>query len=66
MSGTSPKEDALADVRDALASLNSVPAVALDTNKLELVRCARDDVASLERALVNEVDQQTEENRRSR
>lgn len=53
-----PKEEALAEVRDALAALQSVPGVALDQQKLEHLECACTDVEALERALTNEVEQQ--------
>lgn len=56
-----PKERALAKVRDALAALEGVPGVALDDSKFVQLQSAADDVASLERALTNEVEQLREE-----
>jgi aminoglycoside phosphotransferase (APT) family kinase protein len=54
----SPKEQALADVRDALSSLHSVPGAPLDEQKHELLREAAENVGSLERALTNELEQE--------
>jgi hypothetical protein len=56
-----PAETALAEVRDALASLNSIPGAPLDEQKHELLRSAASDVGALERALTNEVEQQRED-----
>lgn len=61
VSRRAPREEALSELREALASIESVPAVALDEEKLELLRCARDDVMALESAVTNEVEQQRQE-----
>ena len=55
-----PKEDALVDVREALASLNMVPGAPLDEQKHEKLRSAVDDVSALERELTHEVEQESE------
>lgn len=51
------REEALSNVRDALASLQRVPAAGLDESKHETIRELTDGAASLERSLSNEVDQ---------
>mgnify|MGYP000574978588 CR=1 FL=1 len=51
------REKALANVREAMAALQGVPAAALDSPKHELLTEADDDLRSLERALTNEVEQ---------
>lgn len=50
-------EVALADVRNALAKLNTVPAAALSTSQQEELTTARDRLQSLERQLQNETEQ---------
>ena len=57
----SPREQALADVRDALAALNSVPAAGLDEMKHGQLREAVDNVEALERSLTNEVEQREDD-----
>lgn len=54
------REQSLSGVRDALASLQQVPAAALDAEKHETLSEMVDDATSLERALSNEVEQMRE------
>ncbi|GGN84436.1 hypothetical protein [Haloarcula pellucida] len=56
------REQALSNVRDAVAALQQVPAPALDAEKHDLLQEADDNLRSLERALTNEVDQLRESN----
>lgn len=54
------REQSLSCIRDALASLQQVPAAALDAEKHETLSEMVDDATSLERALLNEVEQMRE------
>ena len=51
------REEALAQIRTAIAALQDVPAPALDGDKHELLQGSEDQLRSLEAALTNEVDQ---------
>jgi len=51
------REEALSKVRDALASLQRIPAAALDESKHETLCGMVDDASALERSLSNEIDQ---------
>lgn len=62
LSGLECREQALSNVRDAIAALQDVPAPALDTEKHSQLQSAGDYLQSLERALTNEVDQLREGN----
>ncbi len=53
-------EKALGDVRDALASLQQVPAAALAGDQHEQLRDAVENVQALEKALTNEMEQKQE------
>ncbi len=59
-----PLEVALSNVREALAAVQNVPAVALDEQKAEQLRCAVDDLGALESALSHETNQQRAEDSR--
>ncbi|QFU81750.1 hypothetical protein [Natronorubrum aibiense] len=51
------REQSLAQVCDALAALQQVPAAGLNEAKHEMVTGMVDDARSLERSLSNEIDQ---------
>jgi len=57
MTDVEVREQALSNVRDALAALQHVPAAGLDESKHETVRELTEGATSLERALANEVEQ---------
>lgn len=61
MPDDTPRETALADVRDALATLHTVPVTGLDAEKAETVLEVAETVESLEKQLANEVDQLAED-----
>jgi len=61
LSGLETREQALSNVRDALAAVNHVPAAALDTEKHATVSEIADNLQALESALQNEVEQQRED-----
>lgn len=50
------REEALAQIRTAIADLQHVPAPALDGDKHELLQISEDHLRSLEAALTNEVN----------
>jgi len=52
-----PRERALAEIRDALAALHRVPAAGVRGEQTEALHDAVDTVEGLEAALANEVDQ---------
>jgi hypothetical protein len=58
MSDTTPEEDALSHVREALSATNKVPATGLSGEQQhEQLLDAADSLEALEAALVNELDQ---------
>jgi hypothetical protein len=57
----SPREQALADVRDALAAAESIPVAGVDEQKAATVRDVVDGLVALEKQLTNEVEQLQDE-----
>lgn len=57
MTTDGPRAEALANVRDALAAVESVPVAGVDAAKGEAVRDVAADLGALEKQLTNEVEQ---------
>lgn len=58
---STPREHALARVRDALAALEQVPVAGVDAQKAATVRAVAGDLEAIETALTHEVAQQRED-----
>lgn len=56
-----PRQQALADVRDALAGLRSIPVAGLDSAKAETILDVVETVGSIEKQLANERDQREDD-----
>lgn len=58
MTEQTPREQALASTRDALAALHEIPVAGVDQQKAETILAVVEDVQALEQQLTNEVEQQ--------
>jgi len=58
---STPREQALARVRDALAAVEQVPVAGVDAQKAATIRAVAGDLEAIETALTHEVAQQRED-----